>query len=340
MATTSKQDRQGARTPADLEYKYNFGKTFAEIMGIATDARNTAEMAAELDEKLTQEEIFNRLTNNGEAQGVFRGDDGQIYINAAYIVALSELFAKNITMTGTLTNTLEAFIEPSDEEILTIQRHVLGIETIIPSRIPLYDFSGDGKVTSLDASIAQKAKLGIASLESWSGAVKTPVTLTINLNDPEKAIRIIGTNMWGREIDEHIGVNGVTMRHTGTADYVVEEGVAVVGFDSWKYRKWNSGKAECWCQKIVDCAFSNQWGSLYVADNHTGQIAYPFEFVTAPTEIVTAKNSVAALFVYADGGLGVNTTTKTGVYRVARPTAADIGTTQVEYSFYVVGNWR
>jgi hypothetical protein len=37
----SKQDRQGVRTPADLEQKYRFGKRFAEILGIATDARDS-----------------------------------------------------------------------------------------------------------------------------------------------------------------------------------------------------------------------------------------------------------------------------------------------------------
>lgn len=38
---SEKQDRQGARTPADLERKYQFGKRFAEIMGVALDAQNT-----------------------------------------------------------------------------------------------------------------------------------------------------------------------------------------------------------------------------------------------------------------------------------------------------------
>lgn len=37
----SKQDRQGVRTPADLERKYNFGKTFAELMGLALDAQKS-----------------------------------------------------------------------------------------------------------------------------------------------------------------------------------------------------------------------------------------------------------------------------------------------------------
>jgi hypothetical protein len=51
---SAKQDRQGARTPADLERKYSFGKQFAEILGIATDARNYATLIeAELSERYT-----------------------------------------------------------------------------------------------------------------------------------------------------------------------------------------------------------------------------------------------------------------------------------------------
>lgn len=37
----NRQDRQGVRTPADLEQKYQFGKRFAEIMGIALDAQKS-----------------------------------------------------------------------------------------------------------------------------------------------------------------------------------------------------------------------------------------------------------------------------------------------------------
>lgn len=56
----SRQDRQGARTVADLERRYSFEKSFAKVMGIATDARNEAEEAkkvatsvAETDEGLS-----------------------------------------------------------------------------------------------------------------------------------------------------------------------------------------------------------------------------------------------------------------------------------------------
>ncbi len=56
----SKQDRQGVRTAADIERKYNFGKSFAEVMGIATEAQDAAKQATEAvgetNERLLQAE--------------------------------------------------------------------------------------------------------------------------------------------------------------------------------------------------------------------------------------------------------------------------------------------
>lgn len=43
----SKQDRIYPRTPAQLEIQYQFGKTFAELMGVATDAQTHAYQAKE-----------------------------------------------------------------------------------------------------------------------------------------------------------------------------------------------------------------------------------------------------------------------------------------------------
>lgn len=44
----SKQDRQPVRTAQELESKYSFGKKFAEILGIATDARDHADSVESL----------------------------------------------------------------------------------------------------------------------------------------------------------------------------------------------------------------------------------------------------------------------------------------------------
>lgn len=57
----SKQDRQGARTPADLERKYNLGsigKTFAEVLGVSKDMQLDigsikSELRSEFEQQLT-----------------------------------------------------------------------------------------------------------------------------------------------------------------------------------------------------------------------------------------------------------------------------------------------
>ena len=52
---SEKQDRQGVRTASDLERKYNFGKSFAEAIGIATDARDSvAKTEEELNDHFTK----------------------------------------------------------------------------------------------------------------------------------------------------------------------------------------------------------------------------------------------------------------------------------------------
>ena len=74
----NKQDRQGARTPADLERKYNFEQSFAEVMGIATDARTLAENVggeltkevARIDQTIKAHEAsIGIIVDNGEVQG-------------------------------------------------------------------------------------------------------------------------------------------------------------------------------------------------------------------------------------------------------------------------------
>ena len=110
-----RQDRQGVRTPADLERKYMFGKSFAEVYALAEDAKAAADKASEavgkLDSSLSHEEIFNRLTNYGAWQGVYR-DGENIYMNASFIrsgtLAAERIDADNLkvkaaNITGTLT---------------------------------------------------------------------------------------------------------------------------------------------------------------------------------------------------------------------------------------------
>jgi hypothetical protein len=94
---SAKQDRQGVRTAADVVARYNFGESFAEVMGIATDARKAADKAQAAAENaqnsadnpyanLTPDEIFNLLTEDGTQKGIYKDPNtGDIYINANYL---------------------------------------------------------------------------------------------------------------------------------------------------------------------------------------------------------------------------------------------------------------
>ena len=85
------------------------GETAQTNSGISPNGVSTAqgflieqasEATRELDESLSQEGIFNRLTNNGEVQGLILYN-GKVYLNAEYIQ--TGTLAANLLMAGILT---------------------------------------------------------------------------------------------------------------------------------------------------------------------------------------------------------------------------------------------
>ena len=56
------------------------------VNGANQSASDAKDSVTELDSKLTQKEIFDRLTNNGKVQGIYM-QNGQLYINGQYIKA-------------------------------------------------------------------------------------------------------------------------------------------------------------------------------------------------------------------------------------------------------------
>lgn len=73
------------------------GKT---VSAIAESAASSA--VGDLDEELTQREIFNRLTNNGQTQGIYLSK-GLLYVNAKYIKTgiISDALGRNTWNLGT-----------------------------------------------------------------------------------------------------------------------------------------------------------------------------------------------------------------------------------------------
>lgn len=100
---TAKQDRQGVRTAPELEQKYKFGTQFAEIMGIATDARDSVEKV----ESVVYGEVTDQISS--------------LTRDASSITAKVEETSKNVDGLNTRTSTLEVTASGLSASISTVQ---------------------------------------------------------------------------------------------------------------------------------------------------------------------------------------------------------------------------
>lgn len=135
----SKQDRQGARTPADIERKYNLGsldKAFAEVMGVSTDTREAvdrlySELRSEFTEQVTSltrdtERIvmaaLESYTKTGDLETLEQTVQSELSVMAEKISMNFETTTKQITDVNGDLQTIEE----------TLQKH--------------FDFTADGLV--------------------------------------------------------------------------------------------------------------------------------------------------------------------------------------------------
>lgn len=316
----------GARTASDIERKYNFDKSFAEVMGLATDAQQIAEEAKEaasnLDSNLTSDEIFNRLTRNGQLQGLFKGVDGEIYINAKFVKS-AEMVLEN-----------SAFLNPENEEIETVRQHLLGNITISDDLIPYYDTNNDGKISLSDLSNLRLASLGQIDLaKNMNGAKKSDITLSFDLSNPERFLTLKGKNMWGREIEKYIGVNGTNIKNLEAVDYIVESGTR----DNWTYEKWASGKAVCWSEyDFGEVTCVNPYGNWYASS----VIDYYFPaglFNKKPTHIEKTVEDTGGTSCYITNADAPDSNS-VGTFQLTGPLPVTF--TRALISFCAVGTWQ
>ena len=99
-----------------------------------------------------------------------------------------------------------------------------------------------------------------------------------------------------------IGSSGtnISIRGSTLADFVVQQGTS----GNWYYRKWNSGRAECWGNIVINTAITSSIGSIYYAAIEN--IAFPSGLFTAKPLVFANATSTAVLTVAIRG----STTTK------------------------------
>ena len=99
-----------------------------------------AQSVEDLDDSLTQEEIFNRLTDNGTAQGIFLSG-GQVYINASYLTA-GELNAAVVRIKNLSASDISSgLIHSADYQTIQVPK-IYPATTLYPS-LDLYPSNGE-----------------------------------------------------------------------------------------------------------------------------------------------------------------------------------------------------
>ena len=135
----------------------------------------------------------------------------------------------------------------------------------------------------------------------------------------------------------YTGNYGILQVNAITSDFVVETGTSGI----WTYRKWYSGLAECWGKKTGTVTnLAKAWGNLYVGETYIDRVQYPFTFTAAPNEQAKVYTQASAVILFAESaGSGVNTTTHTAMYNMARGNAVS---TSVQYTidYYVTGRYK
>ena len=134
------------------------------------------------------------------------------------------------------------------------------------------------------------------------------------------------------EIDGDLTVNGNLI---AGGDYILEQGIS----GSWTYRKWNSGIYECWARLAVAATVNTVWGNLYVSGALSAtNISFPITFTAVPMLTVNLSGSGAGGFLLASGS-GSTSTTKTGIYEIARGNASSTSSNYA-INYHAIGRWK
>jgi hypothetical protein len=137
-----------------------------------------------------------------------------------------------------------------------------------------------------------------------------------------------GINGGLRRWTSNSGTSYLVLDAGNTKDFVVEQGTS----DIWTYRKWNSGIAECWCNKSTTPTTVNGTNSI--------SVSLPFTFVGIDYKVsITPAKTAMYITSFGDcatnGNLTHTTTSFTMSYKYNYGTAY-----AVSFNINVYGKWK
>lgn len=201
---------------------------------------------------------------------------------SAYMSDLSTYYQQVAAVQAGLTQTNEN-VSSLDSELTALQGTVTGNKSEL-----------DGKISSLQNTVTSNKNELDGEIESLQGALNTHTGNTeIHVTQADK-------NKWNASI--------------APDDYVIEEGTSGI----WRYRKWESGLAECWGNSSQTIDIDNTWDAAGNFVYGTGDpVLYPFTFTEVPSCMITQQN-YDGLVILAIRASGTTTQTPTpGLVKIA-----------------------
>ena len=152
-------------------------------------------------------------------------------------------------------------------------------------------------------------------------------TATDGLTDPKLIIN--GELAFGTEADAAVARTnlGVTATNLGINDYIVEQGTYV----GWKYRKWNSGIAECFGYISLGSISVSAAGNVY---RGTATVVLPGIFNDIPSNVHITNGDPLVHIISINGRASDADHVLVYIWK------ATSGAADVYASFHVIGTWK
>lgn len=235
-------------------------KVTAEAIGISTDGGQTYNVGIAVDGDtivriLTAVGVDASWINAGrilvkDADGntVFLADaeSGELVGTKGTIGGLT-MSAKSLT--ATYRHDYPAFTQADYDKA---GQYIVGNTTLTDEELEKYDVNMDGAVTSVD-------RLGMQKMMNGTAPSYSIYQLTIDATDPRACVKVEITDGYHAGWKTQIGIGALTTRDLVATDSVrarnilevkgsqVTDFVVGQGTDGiWTWRKWSSGRAECW----------------------------------------------------------------------------------------------
>lgn len=203
-----------------------------------------------------------------------------------------------------------------------------------------YDVNMDGRVTSADL-------LGMEKMLSGKAPSYSTYRLSIDPTQPKSCVQVAVVDGYHAGWKAELGVGMAQMRNLSVNGQMMLKGQPLVDFvveygasQTWEWRLWDSGIAECWCTHTFPPGVLGAWGSVYISViGEFPPLLYPVAFLEPPACTMSLAGADEDCVLMISAAEDYDKTSYTPEFKVMRPTQTSTKTIRPTVAYYAVGRW-